>query len=389
MRDAPLRMMSQSDDDATMRVAVQSSPGESMRIEVVPRPVPHVGEVLVKVAACGVCHTDLHVLKGEVEFPFPRVLGHEISGTVVSIGRDTDGPQPGTRVVGAFVMPCGTCRYCARARDDLCSNFFELNRLRGVLYDGTSRLARLDGTPLAMYSMAGLSEYAVVPVLALQPLPDSLPLEESAVLGCAVFTAYGAVRHAADLRNGETVAVIGIGGVGSNIIQVARAFGARQIIAVDISDDKLDLARSLGATDTVNARQQEPVASVRTLTGGDGVDVAFEALGRAETFVQATEVVADGGRMVAVGIAAGRASAQVEITRLVRRSLRIIGSYGARTRQDLPDIIGLVERGAIDSRAAISRRYSLDDVASAYTCLDRGEIRGRAIVLPDAGSTPG
>jgi S-(hydroxymethyl)glutathione dehydrogenase/alcohol dehydrogenase len=368
-----------------MRAAVHSAVGEPMTIERVARPLPAFGEALVRVAACGVCHTDLHVLKGEVAFPHPCVLGHEVSGTVVACGRDTDGPAPGTRVVGAFVMPCGTCRHCARGRDDLCTRFFELNRLRGVLYDGTTRLARDDGTPLAMYSMAGLAEYAVVPVLALHTLPDSLPLEESAIIGCALFTAYGAVRHAADLRAGETVAVIGVGGVGSNVIQVARAFGAARVIAVDVSAAKLELARSLGATHTVDATEGDVVAAVRAHAGGEGVDVAFEALGRAETFIQATEVLADGGRMIAVGIAAAGTTAPAEITRMVRRSLRVIGSYGARTREDLPVIVGMVERGVVSPARVVSERFGLDEAAAAYDKLDRGEITGRALVIPDPG----
>ena len=131
-------------------------------------------------------------------------------------------------MVAAFIMPCGTCRFCAQGRDDLCETFFALNRLKGTLYDGETRLARQDGSPLWMYSMAGLAEYAVVPATDVFPLPEGLPIHESAILGCAVFTAYGAVRNSADLHAGETVAVVAVGGVGMNLVQVARAFGARR-----------------------------------------------------------------------------------------------------------------------------------------------------------------
>ena len=165
-------------------------------------PEPRANEVLVKVHSCGVCHTDLHVMKAEVAFPTPAVMGHEISGTVVALGPGVKGPAVGTRVVSAFVMPCGFCPACGAGRDDLCENFFGMNRLKGTLFDGTTRLHRADGTPVAMYSMAGMAEYSVVPATDVFPLPESLPLEESAVLGCAVFTGYGAVRHAADLRGG-------------------------------------------------------------------------------------------------------------------------------------------------------------------------------------------
>jgi S-(hydroxymethyl)glutathione dehydrogenase/alcohol dehydrogenase len=277
-------------------------------------------------------------------------------------------------------MPCGICSACARARDDLCERFFAMNRLRGTLYDGETRLFRPDGTPLAMYSMGGLAEYAVVPVTALFPLPESAALEESAVLGCAAMTAYGAVRHSAELRVGERAAIVATGGVGSLIVQFARALGALQVVAVDLGEAKLAAARSLGATDTVDASTEDPVARVLELTGG-GVDVAFEALGRPETFLQAVGMLRDGGRMVAVGIAPVGERAPVEITRLVRRGLRIVGSYGARPRGDMPTLLGLVDAGVVSPRESISRRYSLEEANDAYSALAAGDIVGRAIVV--------
>lgn len=366
-----------------MRAAVLEAPGEPLRVEEIPFPTPRTGEVLVKVAACGVCHTDLHVIKGEVAFPTPCVLGHEISGTVAALGPGVQAPAVGTPVVCAFIMPCGTCRFCVQGRDDLCETFFALNRLKGTLYDGETRLARPDGSPLWMYSMAGLAEYAVVPATDVFPLPASLPLLEAAILGCAVFTAYGAVRHGADLRVGETVAVIAIGGVGMNLVQVARAFGASQVIGVDIQDEKLEMARRLGATHTVNGARDNAVAAVRELTGGVGVDVSFEALGRPETFVQASEVLRDGGRMVAIGIAAGTTTAPLEITRLVRRSQRVIGSYGARTRSDMPRLLTLAAEGLFRPADVVTRRYTLAEVDEAYQALAAGQVQGRAIVTFD------
>jgi succinate semialdehyde reductase (NADPH) len=368
-----------------MAAAVLNEVSGPLRIESIPIPQPRSGEALVRVHACGVCHTDLHVIKGEVAFPTPAVLGHEISGTVASLGPGTTGPQPGTLVVAPFIMPCGVCPLCEAGRDDLCEKFFGMNRLKGTLYDGTTRLRREDGTPIAMYSMAGLAEYAVVPVAGLFPVPPTLPAVESAVLGCAVFTAYGAARHAAELRGGERVAVVACGGVGLNIIQIARVFGASQIIAIDVRSEKLEIARELGATHTVNATGASPGDVTKTVfeqTGGRGVDVAFEVLGKPETFAQAVDLLGDGGRMIAVGIAAGRATAPVEITRMVRRGLRIIGSYGARTRADMPEILRLAERGTFRLETFVTRRYPLSEAESAYQALSRGEIAGRAVVLP-------
>ena len=366
----------------TMKAVILDRAPGGLRIEQIPIPEPREGEVLVKVRACGVCHTDLHVIKAEVAFPTPAVLGHETSGTIVSLGPGVAGPAVGTNVVSAFIMPCGRCRLCAVGRDDLCDNFFAMNRLKGVLYDGTSRLRRGDDSTLWMYSMAGLAEYAVVPATDVFPLPPSLPLAESSILGCAVFTAYGAVRHGADLRGGERVAVVATGGVGLNIVQIAHAFGASQVIAVDVADDKLAIAKTVGATDVVNGKTVNVTERVKELTDGHGVDVAFEALGRPETFVQALDLIGDGGRMVAVGIAPGKTTAPVEITRLVRRGLRIIGSYGARTRADMPEIIRLAARGTFRPETIVTKRYALDQADEAYKALDRGEIIGRAIVVP-------
>jgi Zn-dependent alcohol dehydrogenase len=370
-----------SDLPATMRAAVLDHPGDGLRIERIPVPVPRRDEALVRVTACGVCHSDLHVLKGEIAFPTPAVLGHEISGTVVSLGEGTTAATvaPGDLVVGAFIMPCNACVECARGRDDLCLKFFSMNRVDGSLYDGESRLSRSDGSRLAMYSMGGMAEYAVVPVSALTRLFATVAPDAAAILGCAVMTGFGAVRRGGDVRIGESVAVIGIGGVGTSIVQVARQTGAAPIIAVDVSDEKLALARELGAHETVNARDTDAVEAVRAL-GGDGVDVVFEALGSPRTFEQGLGMLREGGRLVAVGLAATGQTAPVEITRLVRRSQRIIGSYGARTRTDLPEVARLAADGAVDLDRVITDVFDLEHVADAFAALAEGRIRGRAIV---------
>jgi len=364
-----------------MKAAVLRGVGTSLVIEEIPRPEPRTGEVLVQVRACGVCHTDLHVIKGEVQFPMPCVLGHEISGTVAALGSGVSGIEPGQQVVCSFIMPCGSCYYCQQGRDDLCETFFSLNRLQGKLYDGETRLRDAAGAPLWMYSMGGLAEYAVVPATDVFPLPVGIDAESASILGCAVFTAYGAARNGADLRAGESVAIVATGGVGSNLIQVARAFGATPIVAIDVRPEKLEIARRLGASHVVDASREDVAARVREITGGRGVDVVFEALGRPETFVQALNVVRDGGRAVMVGIAPAGVTAPVEITRIVRRGIRIIGSYGARTRIDLPAVLRLVAQGYLDADRAVTRRYALDEVDTAYQALNRGEIVGRAIVV--------
>lgn len=366
-----------------MHAAIFEGVGRPMVIEEIAAPEPRAGEVLIKVAACGVCHSDLHVIKGELPYPTPTVLGHEVSGTVVEVAPDIRHLQAGDRVVSTFILPCGGCEGCVRGREDLCERFFSVHRARGVFYDGETRLHRPDGTALAMYSMSGLAEYCVAPATAVFPLPPEVPLHSACILGCAVPTAYSAVRNQGDVRAGETVAVVGVGGVGSNIIQFARAFGAAEVIAVDIRDDKLEAARQFGATQVVNGAAGDASAQIRELTSGRGVDVAFEALGRADTVITAFDSVREGGRVVVVGLAPTAIVAPIEITKLVRRSVRLIGSYGARMRSDLPAVIELVARATVSTEQLVGRRFTLEEAGAAYEALDRGEITGRAIVVVD------
>jgi succinate semialdehyde reductase (NADPH) len=363
-----------------MKAAVLSEVGGHIAIEEIPKPSPKAGEVLIKVAACGVCHTDLHVIKGEVKFPVPCVLGHEISGFVEEVAPNVKTVRPGDAVVCSFIMPCGMCYYCVRGRDDLCETFFAMNRLKGTLYDGESRLCRSDGSFLAMYSMGGLAEHAVIPASDVFSAPANVPLTDACILGCAMMTAYGAVKNQARVQPNDAVAVVGVGGVGSNVIQIVKAYGAGQIIAVDVRDDKLEAAKQLGATHTVNATQGDAVAAVNALTDGRGVDVAIEALGRPETVVNAFMMTCDGGRIVVIGIAPGTTTAGIEITRLVRRGIQLMGSYGSRVRTDLPELLALAARGQVSVSQPITRRYRLEQADEAYATLNRGEIIGRAIV---------
>lgn len=366
----------------TMRAAVLVAAGQPLEVQRIRTPRPSAGEVLVKVSGCGLCHSDLHVMAGKIPFPTPAVLGHEVSGTIVELGPNTDhsGLSVGDEVCGAFLMPCGQCPECARGRDDLCRPFFQFNRLQGQLFDGTSRLVDCDGNVIAQYSMGGLAEYCVIPVTSVTPMPAGMDPVAAAILGCAAMTAYGAVRWGADLRYGETVAIIGIGGVGSNIVQVARELGARKVIAIDVDDDKLEAAIRHGASDVINSRYLDARERVLTLTGGRGVDVAIEALGFPTTFEQALTLLADGGRMVPIGLAAGTQTAAVEINRLVRRGQQICGSYGARTRTDLPIVVDLAARGVLDYRGVVSERVPLSSAGATYQRLEQGQVSGRAVV---------
>jgi S-(hydroxymethyl)glutathione dehydrogenase/alcohol dehydrogenase len=372
-----------SEIPAQMRAAVVLGEEERFTVVTIPTPSAKKGEALVKVLSCGVCHTDLHVLKNEVAFPRPAVLGHEVFGQVVALGPDTEetsgGIRVGDAVVGGFIMPCTTCSSCVAGRDDMCSSFFEFNRLRGTLFDGQSRLSMPDGSFLAMYSMGGLAEYAVVPMSALAVVPEAIADVGSAILGCAGMTAYGAAKRVADISPGQSVAIVGVGGIGSSLILMAKALGAGMIVAVDIAADKLDRARELGATHAVNSQECDAVEEVRNLSDG-GCDVVFEALGIPTTFEQSVSMLADGGTMVAIGIAAAGSRGSIEITPLVRRGYTIAGSFGARTREDLPEVVRLAQSGLFDTNELITRNFPLEEVNDAYSLLREGRILGRALI---------
>ncbi len=357
-----------------------------LAVEDLALPRPRVGEALVRVAACGVCHTDLHVIEGHVAFPQPAVLGHEIAGVVEEVnGGQQSAVKPGDRVVASFIIPCGNCHNCHIGEQALCSSFFEMNRLRGVLYDGETRLRRHDGEPVWMYSMGGLAEACVVPLTDVIALPDELPLVESSILGCAFLTAYGAVRHAADLRAGQTVAVIGVGGIGTAIMQLARAFGADRIIALDAVEAKLTDAPRHGATHAFVCGEDPRTVELAVMdaTDGRGVDVAFDACGGPGTFALAGAVVRDGGAAVIVGLTDSEASGEVGLNRLVRRQVHVRGSYGGRPQADIRELTRLAMRGAISLGGMVTQRFSLEEAAAAYAALAERRISGRAVVVPN------
>ncbi|MGO1523015.1 MAG: zinc-binding dehydrogenase [Nesterenkonia sp.] len=357
---------------------VLEAANEPLRREQVTVDAPQGEEVLIDVAACGVCHTDLHVIKDEVAFPKPAVLGHEVSGVVREVGAGVTHVEPGDRVACSFIMPCGSCRHCDQGLEDLCENFFNHNRLRGQLYDGSTRLSR-NGEDIAMYSMAGHATHCVVPSRAVFGLPDTVPLAEAAVLGCSLFTGHGAVHSVAKVQPGENVAVIAAGGVGLSIIHLARAAGAQRVIAVDIDDEKLALARELGATDVINSTTDDPVQKVQELLG-HGVDVAFEALGSVPTVKLAVDTLDDGGRAVLSGIAPAGHTMDVDITKVVRRKLKILGSFGAKASAAMPEVIQLAAEGKIDLEKLITHRFAFDQTAEAYQLLNERKILGRGLI---------
>ncbi|WP_211210766.1 zinc-binding dehydrogenase [Yaniella halotolerans] len=362
-----------------IQAQVLASTEEHIRPETLQLGAPKAGEVRVDIAACGVCHTDLHVIKGEVNFPRPAVLGHEVSGVVVDVGEDVEHVRPADRVVAAFIMPCGSCRHCAAGLEELCEVFFTRNRLNGTLLDGTTRVHRSDGTDVAMYSMAGHASQAIIPASAVFWLPDEISLQDAAILGCSMFTSYGSVVQVGRVAHGETVAVVAAGGIGLAITHLAAAAGASRIFVIDLDDAKLDLARELGATDVINSSQEDPL-NVITTALGHGVDVVFEALGTQHTVGQAVSLVDDGGRVVLTGIAPPGHVLDTAIAHVVRRKVQILGSYGAKISTAMPAVIELAAQGKIELGTLITDRFSFDQTDRAYLALNDRKIRGRGVI---------
>jgi NDMA-dependent alcohol dehydrogenase len=365
------------------RGAVLFQPGSPLEICDVDVAAPRAGEALVKMAAAGVCHTDLHVMRGKFSAPLPAVLGHEGAGVIADVGPGVTSLKAGDPVVPLWRLSCGVCEYCRRGRPALCT---EGTRIRntGRLPDGTSRLS-LNGRELKHY--AGVStfcEYSVVPEAALLKISREVPLDRAALLGCAVVTGVGAVANAAKVRPGESVAVFGVGGVGLNVIQGAALAGANPIVAVDRHESKLELAKRLGATHGVNAASGNAAEQVRALTGGRGVDHAFDAAGLPETVRAAYDSLAKLGALVVLGIAPAGTDVALPLTSLVFEERRILGSfYGSgRPREDIPGLVEQYRTGRLKLDELVTRRYPLEQINEAYVALDRGEV-ARSVVVFD------
>jgi S-(hydroxymethyl)glutathione dehydrogenase/alcohol dehydrogenase len=366
-----------------MRAAVLREPGRPVAVETVLLSPPRRGEVLVRVVAAGVCHSDLHLAEGRLGAGrWPMVLGHEGAGVVEAVGEGVDAVSIGDHVAFCFVPACGACGACRAGRRTLCETAAR-SGVAGTLMDGTSRLRGADGEVLQHGLMvACFAEYAVVPEAGAVRLPRSIPLWQAALLGCGVVTGIGAVNRAA-LRVGASVCVIGCGGVGLQVIAGARLAGAGTIVAVDVDERKLSLARGRGATHTVLAGV-DVVAEVRALSDG-GVEHAFEVVGRAETIRQAWDVLRPGGTATVVGLApVGTEVALPAIEFLSEKT--ITGSYygSADVHAALGQLVQLVLDGRLDVGEVVSDVIGLEDVEAALERLRQG--RGaRSVVVIDEG----
>jgi S-(hydroxymethyl)glutathione dehydrogenase/alcohol dehydrogenase len=356
------------------RAAVLPAVGAPLEITDVRLPDPGPGQVRVRLAAAGVCHSDLSLSDGTLRVPVPAVLGHEGAGTVVAVGEGVTEVGPGTPVVLNWAPSCGRCPACGRGEVWLCAD---------ALTGAASVHARTaDGTELHPgLNVAAFAEETVVPVSCALPLPDGVPLADAALLGCAVLTGYGAVHHAARVRPGESVAVFGVGGVGLAALQATRIAGASRIVAVDVSPAREEPARAAGATDFVLA-SGTTARELRALTGGQGVDAAVECVGRAVSIRAAWDSTRRGGRTVVVGIGGRDEQVTFHALELFHWGRTLTGCvYGnADPAADLPVLARHVREGRLDLGALVTDRIGLDGIPDAFERMRAGR-GGRALVV--------
>ncbi|NTU81488.1 MAG: alcohol dehydrogenase catalytic domain-containing protein [Chloroflexales bacterium] len=340
-----------------MKAAIFRGPEQPLVLEEVPTPTPGPGQILVRVAACGVCHTDLHYIDhGTPTFkPPPLILGHEISGTVAGLGDGVSGWREGERVLLPAVLSCGQCAMCRSGRENICDQM--------VMFGNN-----VDG---------GYAEYVLAPAKDAFRLPEEIPLVEGSIIADAITTPYHAVVNRGQVRPGDWVLVIGCGGIGLNVVQTAAALGAR-VIAVDLADAKLEWARRLGATATVNPQRVERLdKEVRRISGG-AADIAFEAIGNPKAQEQAFACLRAGGRLVLVGFSPHPMS--LHSGKVMYREMDVVGSLGCRP-VDYPRVIELARRGQIKVAELVTHRFPLGEINQAFDTLRAGEAI-RAVIIP-------
>ncbi|GJF34220.1 alcohol dehydrogenase [Kitasatospora sp. NE20-6] len=359
-----------------VRAAVLRSAGAPLEIVDIDLPGPGPGQVRIRLAAAGVCHSDLSLTRGMLRATLPLVLGHEGAGIVTEVGEDVTTVRPGDRVVLNWAPACRACDSCAAGEPWLCENAATASTgLYASLPDGTGLHPGL--------GVGAFAEETVVDEGAVLPLPDGVPLDSAALLGCAVLTGYGAVHHAARVRAGETVVVYGLGGIGLTVLQSARIAGAARVIAVDVSPEKEELARLHGATEFLLADDSTPKA-VRGITGGRGADHAFECVGRGDAIRSAWSATRRGGRATVVGIGGKQDMVSFSALELFHYARTLTACvYGSCDPVEaVPELAGHVLAGRLDLDALITDRIGLEDIPAAFERMAAGR-GGRSLVVFD------
>jgi S-(hydroxymethyl)glutathione dehydrogenase/alcohol dehydrogenase len=362
--------------------AVLRQPRGKLTIETVEAGPLKPDDVLVRIRATSLCHTDLEVIEGQLAMPTPIVLGHEAAGTIEKIGEAVHGLAPGDPVIISWNPHCGHCFYCEQDQPILCETFIK-HGPQALQFDGEKRLT-LDGQPLhqLMY-IASFAEYCIVPAQSAVKVPAEIPFDRACLIGCGVMTGFGAATRIAKVAFGTSVLVIGCGAVGLSAVQGAHLSGAERVIAVDLDDKKLALARSLGASDTLNAARDDLIAGVRTLTGDRGADYVFEAAGNERAFRLSAEAVRPGGQIVWLGKVNVNQDVAFRWGALMGEKRITRSSYGgARPQHDFPLLARSYLDGALKLDELITRRIGLDEINDGFAALKAGEVV-RAVVTFD------
>ncbi|MYD97781.1 MAG: Zn-dependent alcohol dehydrogenase [Gammaproteobacteria bacterium] len=359
-----------------MKAAVLREVNQPLVIEDVATGNPGPREVLLRTAAAGVCHSDLHFQNGSYPYPLPAVLGHESAGVVEAVGSEVHYVKPGDHVITCLSAFCGHCEYCLTGRMVLCN---EPELARDL--DEPPRLSTGGETINQFLHLSSFAEEMLIHEHALTKIRDDMPLDRAALIGCAVTTGVGAVIHTAGVEPGSTVAVIGCGGVGLSCINGAEIAGAGRIIAIDTVASKLELARQFGATDVVNAAEEDPVGAVRELTGG-GVHYSFEAIGLKTTTEQAFKMIKSGGTATVIGMIPVGTMVEIHGPEFLREKKLQGSSMGSnRFRVDMPRFVDFYLAGKLRLDDMISDRIRLEDVNDALSALETGEVARNVIVF--------
>ncbi|MER7344824.1 S-(hydroxymethyl)mycothiol dehydrogenase [Streptomyces aurantiacus] len=357
-----------------VRGVIARAKGEPVRIETITVPDPGPGEAVVKVQACGVCHTDLHYREGGINDDFPFLLGHEAAGVVESVGEGVTEVAPGDFVILNWRAVCGQCRACKRGRPQYCF----------ATHNAKQKMTLADGTELApALGIGAFAEKTLVAAGQCTKVDPAASPAAAGLLGCGVMAGLGAAINTGGVGRGDSVAVIGCGGVGNAAVVGARLAGAAKIIAVDIDDRKLETARGLGATDIVNSRSGDPVEAIRELTGGFGADVVIEAVGRPETYEQAFYARDLAGTVVLVGVPTPEMRIDLPLLDVFGRGGALKSSwYGdCLPSRDFPMLIDLYRQGRLDLDAFVTETIALDEVEKAFERMHHGDVLRSVVVF--------
>ncbi len=364
-----------------MKAAILYEANQPLQVVDVDQQGPRAGEARVQVKATGICHSDWHIMNGDWKLPLPMVLGHEAAGVVEEVGAGVTTVRPGDHIIFSFRPQCGRCFYCSSGRSILCDGH---QSARWGMLDGTFRLTRGGQDVFQMARLGTFAEFVVCPAEMLVPIRKKMPWPQAALMGCSVPTGVGAVTNAARVEAGSSVLVVGCGGVGLNVVQGARLVGASTIIACDLLDLKLQFAREFGATHTLNAGAASVVDRVRELTGGRGVDYAFDAIGGEATTLQIVDAIRPGGTAVIVGMAAMNVRAPITPYTMALQEKTLKGTlYGsARPTVDFPRLVDLYLDGRLKLDQLISRTYPLAGINEGFAAMRSGGV-ARGVVVFD------